>query len=73
MFARDKQHHMVYTLAIALAVAQLWGPAAGLIVAALVGVLKELVWDWWLGRGHPDWQDALANVAGLVAAGLLLR
>lgn len=36
----------------------------GAIVAFLVGVLKEIVWDFILGRGSFDLKDLLADLVG---------
>jgi len=36
----------------------------GLFVASLVGALKELVWDKWWKRGHPEWLDFWATALG---------
>lgn len=72
MFGLDKLHHAVYSLALALAGALLFGVGWGVTLAAVAGVAKELGWDGYLGRGKADWQDMVANVAGLVTAWLLL-
>lgn len=69
---RDKLHHMVYSFALAIAGAFLFGPTAGVVLALAVGVAKELVWDGLLGRGHPDVWDMLANCVGVMAALVVL-
>lgn len=72
MLRLDKLHHVVYTVALALAGALLFGVGWGLALALLVGAAKELCWDGYLGRGHPDWQDMAANAVGLVVAWAIL-
>jgi drug/metabolite transporter superfamily protein YnfA len=37
-----------------------------------VGIFKEVVWDWLLKRGTPDWFDMVANVAGIASAAVLI-
>lgn len=72
MLRLDKLHHVVYTVALALAGAILFGPTWGLVLAALAGAAKEVWWDGHLGRGRPDWQDMAANIVGLTLAWALL-
>lgn len=36
----------------------------GLFVATVAGALKELVWDKWWKRGHPEWLDFWATALG---------
>ena len=47
--------------------APLW---AAVVVAAACGVLKEVVYDRWLGRGTFDRKDFLADAIG-IALGLI--
>lgn len=72
MLHLDKLHHVVYTLALALAGALLFGVTWGLLLALVIGATKELWWDGYLGRGRPDWRDMVANGVGLIVAWVLL-
>lgn len=36
----------------------------GFAAAAVAGVGKEIVWDWYLARGTPDIWDAAATIGG---------
>lgn len=36
----------------------------GIALATVVGFGKELIWDYWLGRGTPDRDDAIYTAAG---------
>lgn len=36
----------------------------GLLLSIIAGALKEIVWDWWLGRGTPDIWDFWYTVLG---------
>ena len=48
-------------------------PLTGLIVAAVVGALKEIVWDWLLKRGTPEFLDFVATaLGGLVVYPILI-
>ncbi len=65
---RDKVHHMVYSFALAVAGALLFGAATGASVALVIGAAKEIIWDGFLGRGHADWWDMAANCIGVAVA-----
>jgi hypothetical protein len=41
-----------------------FSPLIGLIAAAIVGALKEIIWDWLLKRGTPEFLDFLATALG---------
>ncbi len=46
-------------------VARLFSPILfAFLLAALVGALKELVWDKWWKKGTPEWLDFWATVLG---------
>jgi VanZ family protein len=64
----DKQHHIVYSFALALAGAILFGAVKGVVLALLVGVGKEVIYDCFLGRGDTDIWDMAANCIGVVLA-----
>lgn len=88
MFARDKKLHFWAGLAIAIVagpfaffvIDYFWPtialvvtlPLLGLILAAAVGALKEIIWDWWWKRGTPEWLDFVATVIGGSIGALLL-
>ena len=48
-------------------------PIVGLVTAAVVGALKEIIWDWLLKKGTPELLDFVATVAGGVIGYLLLK
>lgn len=37
----------------------------GASFSLLVGALKELVYDWWMGKGTPSWADFGADCVGV--------
>lgn len=69
---KDKQKHLFAGLALSLLVGLLFTPFWGLATAIVVGAGKEVVWDWALGRGTPEWWDFWATVAGGVIGYFLL-
>ena len=42
----DKQKHLLAGLALSLLAGLLFCPLIGLAAAAVIGALKETVWDW---------------------------
>jgi len=48
-------------------------PFIGLIIAAIVGALKEIIWDWLLKRGTPEFLDFLATVLGGAIAYMVVK
>lgn len=70
---KDKKLHLLAGLALSLVTGLLLCPPIGLLTAAVVGALKEIMWDWLLGRGTPEWLDFWATVGGGAVGFLLLR
>lgn len=64
MIAADKQAHVLGCWALAATVGHHFGPTVGFLASVAVGVVKEVVWDWYLGKGTPDGKDLLADVIG---------
>ena len=61
---KDKQKHIFAGLALSLLMGLLFCPLIGLATAAVVGALKEIIWDWLLKKGTPEFLDFVATVAG---------
>jgi hypothetical protein len=72
MLALDKRLHLAAGFLISLVVGLVVSPLFGFIAAGLAGAAKELLWDWWLGKGTPDWFDFLATLIGATLALLLI-
>jgi hypothetical protein len=70
---KDKAMHFCAGLALSILAGLLFCPLTGLIVAAVVGALKEIVWDWLLKKGTPELLDFVATVAGGVIGYTLLK
>ena len=69
----DKQKHLLAGLALAIIAGLLFCPRIGLAAAAVIGALKEIVWDWLLKKGTPELLDFVATVAGGVIGYTLLK
>ncbi len=70
---QDKQKHLLAGLALSILAGLFVYPLIGLVTAAVVGALKEIVWDWLLKKGTPELLDFVATVAGgVLGAGLTL-
>ena len=61
----DKQKHLLAGLALSILAGLLFCPIVGLATAAVIGALKEIVWDWLLKKGTPELLDFVATVAGV--------
>jgi uncharacterized membrane protein len=70
---QDKKKHIYAGLALSILVGLLFCPTVGLAIAAVVGALKETIWDWLLKKGTPELLDFVATVAGGVIGYTLLR
>ena len=69
---KDKKLHILAGLALSILAGLLFCPLTGLIVAAVVGALKEIVWDWLLKRGTPEFLDFVATALGGLVVYLIL-
>jgi len=65
----DKRQHFFYSLVLMLAASVFWGAMLGALIVALIGLAKEC-WDHFWGSGY-CWLDMLANMLGILAAGLI--
>ena len=70
---RDKKLHLLSGLALSILAGLLFCPLIGLLTAAMAGALKEIVWDWWLKKGTPEFLDFVATVAGGTIGYILLK
>ncbi len=69
---QDKKKHVYAGLALSLVAGLLLSPKWGLIVAAVIGALKEIIWEWLLKKGTPEFMDFVATVAGGVIGYVLI-
>jgi len=68
----DKKKHTYAGLALSILAGLLFCPLIGLVTAAVVGALKEIIWDWLLKKGTPEFMDFVATVAGGVIGYVLI-
>ena len=64
----DKKWHMSLSAVVCVFLGLLlpiW-TAAGITLA--LGFGKEVVYDWWMGKGTPELGDFVADVVGVAAA-----
>ena len=64
IFKQDKLKHLLTGIGIGLVFGVQFSPLIGLIAAAIVGALKEIIWDWLLKKGTPEFMDFLATALG---------
>ena len=69
----DKLKHLLVGLALSLLAGLLFCPLIGLAAAAVVGALKEIIWDWLLKKGTPEFLDFVATVVGGVLGAVILH
>jgi len=70
--ARDKVLHIKYGFVISLIVGAVFTPIVGFCIGTLIGILKEIIWDYFMKKGTPEVMDAVATSAGSLVATLLL-
>ena len=70
---KDKKLHILAGIALAIIAGLLFCPRIGLAAAAVVGALKEIIWDWLLKKGTPELLDFVATVAGGVLGTVILH
>jgi len=73
IFKQDKLKHLLTGVGIGLIFGVQFSPLIGLIAAAIVGALKEIIWDWLLKRGTPEFLDFLATAFGGAIAYMAIK
>jgi zinc transporter ZupT len=73
MIKQDKLKHLLAGIGISLVFGVQFTPFIGLIIAAIVGALKEIIWDWLLKRGTPEFLDFLATAFGGAIAYMVVK
>ena len=63
--AIDKKDHVLAGIIIGFPLVFLFGFYGGLIAIFLVG-MKEIVYDWFLKKGNPEWWDFIASAIPVV-------
>ena len=70
---KDKLKHAIAGVALSILAGLFAYPMFGLLIAAAVGALKEIIWDWLLKKGTPELLDFVATVAGGVLGAVILH
>jgi uncharacterized MnhB-related membrane protein len=70
---KDKLKHAIAGVALSIVAGLLFCPLVGLATAAVVGALKEIIWDWLLKKGTPELLDFVTTVAGGVLGAVILH
>ena len=73
IFKQDKLKHLLAGIGISLVFGVQFSLLIGLITAAIVGALKEIIWDWLLKKGTPEFLDFVATVAGEAIGAVILH
>jgi len=73
IFKQDKLKHLLAGIGISLVFGVQFSPLIGLIAATIVGALKEIIWDWLLKKGTPEFMDFLATALGGAIAYMALK
>jgi Flp pilus assembly pilin Flp len=73
IFKQDKLKHLLTGIGIGLIFGVQFSPLIGLIAAAMVGALKEIIWDWLLKRGTPGFLDFLATALDGATAYIMVK
>ena len=63
--AIDKKDHIILGIIIGFPLVMLLGVYGGLIGITLVGA-KEVVHDWLLKKGNPEWLDFIASAVPIL-------
>jgi len=70
---KDKLKHAIAGVALSIVAGLFVYPLIGLATAAVVGALKEIIWDWLLKKGTPEFLDFVATMAGGVLGAVILH
>ena len=68
MMPTDKKIHLIGSGIVCLALSFVLPLIYAAGVTLVFGAAKELVYDWYLGKGMPDPWDFAADVAGVLLA-----
>lgn len=64
-FGADGLLHIMCSAALVSVLGWFAPPWIAALLAFLVGIGKEIVYDKWLKKGTPQWKDVVADLAGI--------
>jgi len=73
IFKQDKLKHLLAGISISLVFGVQFTPFIGLIIAVILGALKEIIWDRLLKRGTPEFLDFLVTALGGAIAYMVVK
>lgn len=59
----DKVKHIIAGILISITLSY-FGIGFGLLASFIIGALKEIIWDWLMKKGTPEFLDFAATGAG---------
>ena len=66
--AYDKKVHLIGSFAACYLLSLIIVTWQAAVITLILGAAKELIYDWALGKGTPEWGDMAADAAGVAAA-----
>jgi len=73
MMKQDDLKHLLVGISISLVFGVQFSPLLGLITADIVGARKEIIWDWLLKRGTPEFLGFLATALDGATAYIMVK
>ena len=71
-WGEDKVKHLLGGVGLSIFGYLFISPLAGLLLGSVIGICKELIWDWYLRRGTPEVLDALCTIFGAALVWILV-
>lgn len=62
---QDKANHALYCAVICTLLMLVLPLVYAVAVTLVIATSKEVIYDWYLKRGEPSWQDMASNVLGI--------
>ena len=73
MIPQDKLIHFLGCYLVCSMLISLIGLLGAITITALLGMAKEVVYDWWMKKGTPEIYDFVADALGIILACLVWR
>lgn len=72
MIPKDKTLHFTISAILTIVLGMFLGFWWGVVLTLLIGIGKEVIWDYLLGKGCPDLADINADLGGVAVGTFLL-
>ena len=73
MLQKDKIKHILVSCGLVISISIFKGVIIGLVATFLIGLLKEIVFDYFLKQGTYDKYDMYANIFGITCGLIILK